>query len=351
MTGYNDSLCNSDFYGSSLYRIGAGLRVGMRCRVVRPVRDVPPVMDTLVYGLSQRFDWLQQGIQAFALLGKIEYAKGPELDDHWGRTYELPRLAGESDIDYRIRLKTYVKVLTGSGTIPNTQAVLDVLIASPGGTRVTSLWPARAIIDFNHVDAMRLARARLSLLNSVLPGMFAAGIDYELIIPYLDCYMRAYVSGPRTIEYIMNAAVATDRGLACSVKAVVAFSAELAHTIGVAVQAQRELFTLIRSAVRVERTLSCSQHAAVQGDAELPIDMRAAVQVERTLSYSQYAAVQGEPVLLCSQYAAVARTFEMQCGILARVVQIFTLRYDVRAAVQAHREMGIGIRVRVARRL
>ncbi|MDM7913151.1 MAG: hypothetical protein QUS09_08650 [Methanotrichaceae archaeon] len=190
-------------YTASPYVSGTELTSYIKARIVKPVGSVPPVMDTIYHGLARRFDYLQQGIQAFALFNKISYAKGssetensilPSLDNVWGKLYDLPRLTGESDDDYRMRLQTYVKVLTGCGTIPNCQEVLDFLIGFPGATRITSLWPARALIDFTDVQAMRVVRSRISLINSVLPGMFAAGVNYELLLPYHDSYITATIS-------------------------------------------------------------------------------------------------------------------------------------------------------------
>ncbi len=351
MTGYGKSYYGESFYGASLARHGTELRVGICARIVpRGATTPPPIMDTLAYGLAQRFDYLQQAIQVFSLFGKIEYAKGQDLDDHWGTIYELPRLTGESDIDYRTRLQTYVNVLTGSGTIPNAQAVLDFLIGIPGGTRVYSLWPARAMIDFNSVEAMRSARANTGLLNSVLPGMFAAGVSYELTIPFLDCYIRAAIKGDAELEYIARAAIQVGKELSCGIDALVSFCGELDADISAAIQAQRELIHPIRAAIRTERALECLQLAAVRGEAELPTAVLAAIRTERQASCWQRAAVRSEPELQYGQYAAIARTFELPCGILARVVFMFELQSQVVAAVQASRELSCGIRARIARR-
>jgi hypothetical protein len=351
MTGYGESLYGESFYGASAYRLDTELRVGITARIVPRKTVSPPLMDTLAYGLAQRFDFLQQAIQAFSLFGKIEYAKGTELDDHWGIMYELPRLTGESDTDYRARLQTYVKVLTGSGTIPNTQEVFDFLIGVPGGTRISSIWPARALIDFNNVDAMRAAKANMGLLNSVLPGMFAAGIDYELLIPYQDCYIRAAIMGTAELPHVMRTAVQVERELSCGIDALIAICGEIDADIAAAIQAERSISTLMRAAVRIERNLEYVQLAAVQGNPELATSMLAAIMSQRELPVLSLAAVQCERELSCSQFAAVARTFDLSCGILARIVYSYKSEFQVVAAVQATRELSCGIRARIARRM
>jgi hypothetical protein len=352
MTGYGSSLYGSDWYLASPYRIGgAELSIGIRARVVKPITSVPPVMDSISVGLAQRFDWLQQGIQAFGLFNKIEYAKGSDLDEHWGKIYDLPRLTGETDEDYRVRLQNYVRVLTGSGTIPNTQAVMDSLIGFPGGTRISSLWPARVLIDFNSVDAMRLAKARRTLIDSVLPGMFAAGIDYELILSFLDCYLRAAVRGDTEKVCLIRAAVATENELSCGIDALVTYYREMNSYILAAVRSEREVYLPIRAAILAERLLESPIRAAVRGEPELAISNYAAIMSVRELSITNRAAIMGEPELTISNYAAIARSFELQCGILARVAFMFEIVCSIKAAVQTSQELSIGIRARVARQI
>ena len=360
MMGYGDSFYGSDCYPASNWVVNTELRIGIRARVIKPLGAVPPVMDTLYTGLSQRFDLLQQGIQAFALFNKIGYAKGsaesqnsilPSLDDVWGRLYELPRLTGESDDNYRIRLQTYVKVLTGCGTVPACQEVLDFLIGYPGATRITSLWPARALIDFIDVDAMRAARSQISLLNSVLPGMFAAGVDYELLLPYLDSYITAFVKGDTDKESYIRAAVQTENELSSSIYALIATERRINSALIAAVRTERGLAGAIMAAVRVERELTSKNCATILGHPELPIIISAAVRVERELTCTNFAAIQGELQLPCTCLAAVARTFELRAGILARVCYVGELASTIKAAVRGKRELTVGIRARVARRI
>jgi len=350
MTGYGSSLYGSDWYLSSPYRVGGtGLRIGIRARIVKPVTSIPPVIDSISVGLAQRFDWLQQGIQAFSLLNKIEYAKGSDLDDNWGQIYDLPRLTGESDDDYRARLKNYVRVLTGSGTIPATQAVMDSLIGWPGGTRISSLWPARVVIDFTSVDAMRAAKVKRTLIDSVLPGMFAAGVDYVLIIPFADIGIRAAILGDAERAAGILAAVATEKELSCGIDALVAYSRSMLSYLRAAVRTERDGYLPIRAAVRAERLLEPAVLAAIRGEPELAISQYAAIMSVRDTSITNRAAIMGEPELSCSYYAAIARNFEIQCSILARIVYMYELTSKIKAAVQISQEISIGIRARVAR--
>ena len=355
MTGYGDSFYGSDWYVGSPYRANTELRVGIRARIVKPVQSVPPVIDSIAYGLAQRFDYLQQGIQAFSLFNKITFAKGesdgflPSLDDVWGRLYDLPRLTGESDDDYRARLQTYTQVLTGSGTAPNAESVLSFLIGIPESVQIESRWPARALIGFNTVDAMRAARTHQTLIDSVLPGMFAAGVDYELQLFYLDCYVKAAIKGDATLEYLARAAVATQNELACGVDALIAYGRETNILMHAAIQIGRELNYPIGAAVRAERLLEPAIISAIRGNPELPIEMRAAIRADLLLSIGAKAAVRGEPQLDYTSLAAVARNFELTCSILARIVHMYELVTGIKAAVQSNQELSVGVRARIAR--
>jgi len=314
-------------------------------------------MDSISYGLAERFDWLQQGIQAFGLFNKIEYATGtpegirPSLDEVWGQIYDLPRLTGETDDDYRARLKTYVKVLTGSGTIPNSQEVLDHLIGIPGGTQISSLWPARALIEFSSIEAMRAARAKTTLLNSVLPGMFAAGVDYSLATPFQDVGISAYISGDATLPLGLYAAIAADQETSCGIDALIAYGREEPCSILAAVAMTWNRYIRTFATIRADLELPVSYFAAIQAEPELPLAVRAAIQDEPDLPISYYAAILGESELPVGYYAAIARQFEMRCNILARIGYQGDLPVGIVAAVQVTQDIAVGIRARIARRI
>lgn len=355
MTGYGSSFYGSNWYLGSPFRSNTVLYVGIKARIVKPISSIPPVMDSISVGLAERFDWLQMGIQAFGLFNKIEYATGspegirPSLDEVWGQIYDLPRLTGETDDDYRARLKTYVKVLTGSGTVPNSQEVIDHLIGLPGETVISSVWPAQARINFRTVTGMRAAKAHLTLLNSVLPGMFAAGVDYSLHTPFQDVGISAHISGDATLDHLLRAAIAADQEASCGIDALIAYGREELCSIIAAVAKEWTRYIRTFAAIRAERGLPHSLYAAIQGEPVLPLGLLAAIQTEPDLPISYYAAIQGEPELPISYYAAVARNFEMRCGILARVVYMYELASKIKAAVSASQEMSVGIRARIAR--
>lgn len=359
MTGYGDSFYGSDWYSGSPYIANTEQTIGICVRIVKPIGSVPPVMDTIYYGLAERFNYLQLGIQAFGLFNKITYAKGstqvdnsiiPSLDDVWGQIYDLPRLTGESDDDYRMRLQTYVKVLVSCGTAPACQEVLDFLIGYPGSTRLTSLWPARVLIDFADVAAMRSARSRSSLLNSILPGMFAAGVDYELLLPYLDSSITATIQGDtETAGYIL-AAIATTNELGIGIGALIAFETYLDIAIRSSIQADRVLAGSMRAAVMIDQLIEPSVAAAIRGEPEQTISLYGAIAIQNDLPCGHRAAIMGEAESgSISIYAAIARDFERRAGLLARICYMYELASGIVASIRTKREQSIGIRVRIAR--
>lgn len=356
MTGYGSSLWGSDWYVSSPYRLNTVQYVGIKARIVKPVRSSPPIIDSIAYGLAQRFDWLQMGIQTFGLFNKIQYATGesegirPSLDEVWGKLYDLPRLTGESDDDYRARLQTYVQVLTGCGTAPICEAVLDFLTGYPGTARITSLWPGRALIDFTDVAAMRAIRSRISLINSILPGMFAAGIDYELLLPYIDVGISAYVLGDATQDFNIRVAIAADQEISCGIDARIAYGRDEYCSILAAVTrtCSKDIWT--KAAIMAERTLEVGSAAFIQGEPSLPAYLKAAILTERQETVEYITAIQAEPELSCNYYAAIAQNFELQHKIVALITYMYEISYNIKAAVRVGRELKVGIRARIARR-
>ena len=82
MTGYGDALYGSDWYVATPWVANTERTSTICVRIVKPITSVPPVIDTIYDGLAERFDLLQQGIQAFGLFNKIQYAKGSAETDN-----------------------------------------------------------------------------------------------------------------------------------------------------------------------------------------------------------------------------------------------------------------------------
>jgi hypothetical protein len=197
---------------------------------------------------------------------------------------------------------------------------------------------------------MRMAKEKISLIKSVLPGLFAAGVDYDLRFPFMDYSVRSAISGHNTREYTARAAVGSDQELRCRIDALVASVMLLDIKIKAAVQVDQELTFQVCTALRAHRVLEYLQGASVLGEPESIIEYRAAVQASRTMEYCQRGAIMAEPVLEYSQNAAIARNFKLTCNVLARIVHMFDLNHGLVTAVRTGREQNVGIKARIARR-
>jgi len=142
---------------------------------------------------------------------------------------------------------------------------------------------------------MRAARSRISLLNSVLPGMFAAGVDYELLLPYLDSYITATVRGDASREIAIRAPSRKKTRHPADIYALIAREQRLNSALIAAIRTERQIGGAVKAAVRVERELSCYHCTAILGQPELAVGIMAAVRVERNIGCFCCAAIQAEP--------------------------------------------------------
>ena len=74
----------------------------MSSRFIRPYVVPPPVIDTLYRSYIDQLVFIEQQIQKLDWANKIDSAVGSELWTKWGKVYDLPRYAGETDEESRI---------------------------------------------------------------------------------------------------------------------------------------------------------------------------------------------------------------------------------------------------------
>lgn len=346
MSAFGESYYGEAFYSAGPYRTGELLLYTV-ARVIKPISESPLVFDSLIVGLAQRFNWLQQGIQTFGLANKIEYATGSDLDDQWGRVYNLPRLAGESDSDYRIRLQTYVSVLVGSGTVPNLLPILNFVVGLKTGVVLQTRWPAQVVITGDDLETLQTISQRRSLLESILPGMFAAGVDYSIVLPFAEFYTVARVVGDRSLDLATIAALQTDISLTLDTEAALAVDQSSGFDTDAAVQADRFVPCYVKATVRADRVLELVSVAAAQGDCGLALSSIAALQADNERMFSSLAAVRSDNWLEVSATAAVAKTFERRLDVIASVWRMASVELYAVAAVQSSRELGFQTVARV----
>lgn len=172
--------------------------------ILRPSRDsiIPAtsVIDAIVKSYADILDavWRQMETMTNAL--KLDYAWDEELDNAWGLIYDLPRISEEDDTSYRDRLKTRTNILNSSGTKANCEFIIDNVIGEES-SNVTGSWPANVKITFDTISAMRIAKEKQETLDILIPQMLAAGISYDLMLPFVDLYIDIVMNGPIWLPY------------------------------------------------------------------------------------------------------------------------------------------------------
>lgn len=172
--------------------------------ILRPSRDsiIPStsVIDAIVKSYADILDavWRQMETMTNAL--KLDYAWDEELDNAWGLIYDLPRISEEDDTSYRDRLKTRTNILNSSGTKANCESIIDNVIGEES-SNVTGSWPANVKITFDTISAMRIAKEKQETLDILIPQMLAAGISYDLMLPFVDLYIDIVMNGPIWLPY------------------------------------------------------------------------------------------------------------------------------------------------------
>ena len=173
-------------------------------RVIRQVAVNPPVIDTIMKTLAAELNYIRQQVTAMEWANKLPSATGQELDDKWGRIFELPRWLNEDDGAYRKRLQTFTMIHTSCGTKANAEAVLDTIVEDEGATTVDTVWPASVRVNWSTDGALRMAKEYQSLIEYTLGHLIASGISWSIYLPFTDYSMNSTFRGPDFLEYEMD---------------------------------------------------------------------------------------------------------------------------------------------------
>lgn len=146
--------------------------------------------------IANQFSYILDLNYKMGLLRKIEFATGSDLDDVWGRIYEVRRRYNETDDEYRKRLQIYLLQVAGSGTKASVEEIISIICEWPNSCRVDTYWPGYCRIYITNAYARQKARDRQALIDLVLPNTLAAGVDYRFYIPYVDLPADIVLQGP-----------------------------------------------------------------------------------------------------------------------------------------------------------
>jgi hypothetical protein len=355
---YDESLYGDSIYGGyTLPPETTTLFYAITARIIEKPKPVPPIIDTIHVLLAERFAHLQNIIQVMNYLNKIEYASGsvrspekgvrlPNLDDDWGVLYRCARLTGESDEDYRARLMTRVKVLTGSGTISACREVIDSLIGYKNGTVVESMWPAKAVFSFSELAEQRAHRSR-DLILSVINDLVVAGVTPVLYIPYTEYAIKSAIVGDATIYYSIAAALETDLEMAYGIDSLVAIAPELPFEIDAAVCKDINLRYDIKSAVQGLIDLQYPIRAAIEADLAQTYETKAAIKSDVDLALPINAAIKNDISQQIAINAAISREFELLYSLKAYCVLMGEQLFEINAAIESSRALKYSIRARI----
>jgi len=245
--------------------------------VLAPLTDDGPrqfhIITPRLKAYAAQFAYVLELMYQLRLSKKIEFVTGEDLDNLWGRVYELRRLYGESDADYRKRLQVYLLQIAGSGTKPSVEQIVSILCEWPNSCRVDTYWPGYARVYITNAYARVKARDRLAMLNAILPNTLAAGMDYRIYIPYVDIQADIALQGPAYNE--IEADIALQGPVTTTFEASVIFGGRTLTSL--------DADMLLGS----YETIPIQASVALQHDdvlAELDADVALSAQVENTIS-------------------------------------------------------------------
>jgi hypothetical protein len=235
--------------------------------VIAPEVDISPRQYHLItpqlVALANQFAYVMDLNYKMALLKKIEFATGQDLDIVWGRTYELKRRYGETDDKYRKRLQVYLLQIAGSGTKAAIEEIISIICEWPNSCRVDTYYPGYCRIYVTKDNARIKARERLDLINLVLPDTLAAGIDYRFYIPYVDLEASILLHGP--VYNNLPASVA----LSGVVKTPLQASTIIASRDDIEIEASMQLAGIRKSPVRASELLQDRTSTEIEAGAAL----------------------------------------------------------------------------------
>lgn len=224
-------------------------------RIVNPQLMSPnvTVIDTLLKSYIYEFDKVLRQLQLMHLRHRLDLATGTDLDEEWGKVFQLPRYADEPDDVYRKRLQLHILMILACGTAPGCEEVLGELVDDPGSVRVESEWPATVRVHFDTDRAVRNADYYRGMLEYLRTRLFAAGVNVVYHITYADLVADIVLKGTVETEFRSDLLI-EQPDLETS------YSGGLVSVLGQAIDLDADLY-LLRRPVRQLRALIAARKA------------------------------------------------------------------------------------------
>lgn len=189
---------------SSLRLMYTTAAISAGVRLIQPHQTSVPVLDSILKAWTTQLDKIQMRIATMDLSNKLDYATDSEIDLKWGAVYNLLRFSEESDEHYRKRIKTYTMIQTGSGTKEVCEAVLDKIVDESGASRVETREPGKVRIYWDSNKAPCVASERMDVIEYTVPTMLAAGIEWEMLLEYIELPVVMNLQGSDYIYYYID---------------------------------------------------------------------------------------------------------------------------------------------------
>ena len=210
---------------SSAMFVLEGASVGISAHFAKRAQGTPLVLDSMLKSYVDQFDKVQMLVQGMEWANRLDTSTGTELDLKWGHVFNLPRLTGETDDTYRMRIMIFTLAAMGCGTAPAVGQILSAVAGIPGSVEIETLWPGEAHIRFRNPDAARTFRDSEELVTQVLGMSMPAGIDYSLYYPLRDLAASALFRGASVSSAEVDLVlVRTDRTAAFGMSSMMASS-------------------------------------------------------------------------------------------------------------------------------
>jgi len=261
--------------------------------VLAPVTDNSPRQNHIItpqlITLANQLAYVTDLNYKMGLLKRIEFATGSDLDNIWGRVYELKRRYGETDDQYRKRLQVYLLQVAGSGTKAAIEEIISIICEWPNCCRVDTYWPGYCRIYITNAYARQKARDRLALIDLVLPNTVAAGVDYRFYIPYVDLTADMLMHGP--VYNNLAASILLRDKVETTFEASVFMAARSSVTLDADIVVGSVTHTALRAseAIQDETTVELDADIALSGREDLPLTANEALQGDVETTFRAYA--------------------------------------------------------------
>lgn len=169
------------------------------------------VIDATKWAWAEQAEIFLINIELAHLRWNLETAEGEILDEIWGRLMQLPRKFGEVDGDFKIRIRTRIAILTGSGTKSACESIIDRILNVRNSCHIDTYYPAEMRIEWNGYHNMRRAHENFAILSKLLDQMVPAGVTWTTSFPWEEFLLDSTTVGTIREQFDIKGALMIKR--------------------------------------------------------------------------------------------------------------------------------------------